>query len=291
MRIGCVADLHYGIESDVNRAVEAFIEREIAPANLDLLVIAGDLAETVTDDGAIGTHHRILLSRLRTAVNGKIAFCAGNHDIWTNDPQLDSERIYRDLLRDIASETGTTYLDAENLLSGDLAVVGCYGHFDFSLRIPDLLYRGNPVTEEHYRSQTPPGHSAPIWMDGLRIHWRFDDCGACAEICAQGHARMQRALESARRILFVSHGVPRNEVNGHRQSQRPESLFLNAFSGTARLEEIIRLADPKLIRVVAVSGHTHKQVPRTSIEGIEYLNVGGNYGTPRLEMITAFDED
>ena len=291
MRIGCVADLHFGISAPVSRKVEDFIDREIASAELDLLVIAGDLAETEEGDVAIGTHHRTLLLRLRSAVKGKIAFCAGNHDIWTCNPNIDSETVYRERLRDLAGETETTYLDAENLLLEDLAVVGCYGHFDFSLRVPDLVHAGVAVTDEHYRSQTPPGYAAPIWMDGLRITWRWDDCAACAAICAQGRERMQSALAQSRKILFISHGVPRNEINGHRQSQRPESLFLNAFSGTTRLEEIIRLAVPVGAQVVAVSGHTHMQIPHTRLDGIDYRNVGGNYGTPRLELITAFDED
>ncbi len=286
MRVGITSDLHYGIYPRVSELIGEFIERAIAPAGLDVLVVAGDLAETENQSGAeIGRNHTPLLARLREAIRCPVAFCAGNHDIWTTDPAVDSWHIYDTRLAEIAACAQATYLDQRSLELEGLTIVGCYGHFDFSLRTPDLAIGGVTVTDEHYRRQTPPGHTRPVWMDGRRIHWSFSDKDACAEVCGRAKIRMERALERQLPILFVSHTVPRNEVNGHYTSDRELSLFLNAFSGTSRLEDLIRLAASNDLKVVAVSGHTHRVVPRRELDGVHYLNVGGEYGTPRLEIL------
>ncbi len=95
---------------------------------------------------------------------------------------------------------------------------------------------------------------------------------------------MTAACAHSRNILFVSHGVPRNEVNAHRNSRQMVSRFLTAFSGTLRLEQIIRNAANREAQILAVSGHTHRHVARRRISGVDYVNIGGNYGTPRLEL-------
>jgi len=283
VRIGLTADLHYGIGHWVDRRVERFVEQTIQPAALDVLVVAGDVAEMDSLAGAqLGVCHRELLGTLRAAAGCPVAFCAGNHDIWCSDPQSDSWEVYRAILGEVAAATETVYLDQENLTLGDVALVGCYGHFDLSLRTPELSIAGERVTGDHYRRQTPPAHRQPVWMDGQKIHWPWGDAEACAEICTGGEQRLHAALDQHRKIVFVSHGVPRMELNGHRESHDPVSRFLNAFSGTSRLEALIRQAVARGAQVLSVSGHTHKTVARRTLEGVEYLNVGGTYGEPRL---------
>ncbi len=286
MIIGATADLHYGISPEVTQRVERFIREELAGRRLDLLVIAGDLAENQGLTGPnIGANHRKLLQLLRESVSCPIAFCAGNHDVWSRDASVDSKRVYDSVLPSVAAETGTVYLDASNLVSEDLAVVGCYGHFDYSLRTEGLEFYGMPVLQEHYEAQTPPGYREPVWMDRLMMSWGMPDREVCKFVCDSAAQRMKEALEERKSILFVSHTVPREEVNGHRSSSSAVSRFLNAFSGTVRLEEIVRLAVSQGAQVLSVSGHTHKAVPLTVIEGAKYLNVGGTYGKPRLVQI------
>lgn len=297
MRIGLLADLHFGIDPWVDRQVERFIEARVGPAACDGLLIAGDVAEMAGLIGAdLGRRHRSLLARLKTVVAGPVGFCAGNHDLWSSDAAIDSWRIYQEVLAEVAARTGTVYLDAENLRLGGVACVGCYGHFDFSLRVPDLTINGRRVADADYRRQTPPGYPEPVWRDGSNLRWEFDDPGACAAICAAGRVRLEAALAEsapgggaspARQIVLLSHGVPRHEVNGHRANREPVSQFLNAFSGTQALETLVRRAVASGARVLSVSGHTHKSVPRVSLEGADYVNVGGTYGEPRL-VVTEF---
>ena len=286
MVIGCTADLHYGISAQVCRRVEAFVERAIAPAQLDLLVLAGDVAESAGLSYAeIGRHHERLLTLIRDAAGCPVAFCAGNHDVWTTDPWLDSATIYRQVLPEVAARTGVTCLDAGVLSIGNALIAGCYGHYDYSLAVPGMAFSGLPVTEEHYRAQKPPGASDIVWMDALRIHWEWDDPQACAQICDACGLRVAQMLAPGRDLVLVSHTVPRAEANGHTCSNSPVSLFLNAFSGTLRLEAILRNALQPGRRVLSISGHTHKRVSLMAIDGVEYVNIGGNYGAPRLEIL------
>ncbi len=286
MRIGITADLHWGIHPRYDRGVDKFIQETLSETELDLLVIAGDLAETQGLAGnRIGDHHREILRKLAEACECKIAWCAGNHDIWSFDPDVESNQIYYELLPAAAAECDCCFLDRGNLELPGLTVVGCYGHFDFSLRVDELTINGAEVLESHYLAQTPPGHTKPVWMDCLNIWWQWDDPEACRVICESGSERMKSALSREGAVLFVSHGVGRRELNGHAGSQVPESLFRNAFCGTERLESIVRLAHQPGRKVLAVSGHTHRQINQQTIDGIDYLNVGGDYGKPRLQLV------
>lgn len=97
MIIGCTADLYYGFTEQVSRRVETCIERVIAPASLDLLLLAGDIADSAGLSGAeTGSLHERLLARVRDAAGGPIAFCAGNRDPWTTDQVvwMDAQRIH-----------------------------------------------------------------------------------------------------------------------------------------------------------------------------------------------------
>jgi predicted phosphodiesterase len=286
MRIGIISDLHYGFSGEVTRTIDGFIESTLAPADLDVLAIAGDVAESEGLAGSkIGSRHERLLTHLRAATGCPVAFCAGNHDIWSTDPGVNSWLIYRERLSEAAGRTETTYLDRDNLNLPGLTVVGCYGHFDFSLRTPGLRIRGETVTERHYRRQTPPGYAQPVWMDGQRIAWSYSDDEACAEICRLASQRMEAAVRRGRPILFLSHTVPRSEVNGHHGSTAEKSLFLNAFSGTSRLEKVIREGVGETTGLIAAAGHTHRRIAPLEIDGVTYLNAGGDYGKPHLEII------
>jgi UDP-2,3-diacylglucosamine pyrophosphatase LpxH len=286
MRIGLTGDLHWGISARHDKGVAAFIDSELSAASLSLLIVAGDLAEMAGLSGEeAGKNHASLFARLRSACDCPIAVCAGNHDIWAAKTKFDSMAIYRELLPRFAEAGGVTYLDKVNLRLPELTVVGCYGHFDYSLRTKGLEMNGTEVTFEHYATEIPPGYTHPLWMDSTMISWEHDDRDACRRICELGLQRMLAAGIRGKPILFVTHSVPRSELNGHHESDNKESQFRNAFCGTDLLESMIRAVAGKGVPITTVSGHTHRQVGPTEIDGVIYLNTGSEYGAPKLTVI------
>ena len=285
MKVIITADLHYGISPYHDKKTLQFIRGLSSLLPVDALVICGDAAETVHLSGKdTGFNHRRLFAEIKKLPIEEIAFCAGSHDIWTSSP-LDSWQIYSTLLKNIADESGVTYLDSDNLYLNNLAIVGTMGHYDYSLATKGLTYRGMKVTATHYELKTPPGHSSPVWNDANHVRWDYSDKEACQRICQSFEERYKEAILKCDNIIVATHTVPNVEMNGHQEKNNERSNFLNAFSGTTRLEEIIMNYGEKTKKIKAFSGHTHLAVGPLIKEGVEFTNIGGDYGAPSYVLI------
>lgn len=286
MRIAVTSDLHYGMNKKCDAGAVRFIRDLKRQATIDVLVICGDVAENVNlAYHQIGDNHRRLFSVIKSeSAAENIAFCAGSHDIWTSG-RYNSWLIYTQNLRTIARECGATYLDDENLYIDKVAVVGAMGHYDYSFSTKNLTINGEKVEERHYRSKIPPGYASPVWNDARYVRWPLTDKEACRKICHRFEARYREALERSEHIIVATHTVPIMEMNGHQHKKDARSNFLNAFSGTKRLGDILfrNLLPGKSVR--AFSGHTHLAAGPLIKEGIEFQNVGGDYGMPRFISI------
>ena len=247
---------------------------------IDSFVIIGDVAESLElDSRHFGENHKKLFKCIKKLPVKNIAFCAGNHDIW-NNRGLDSWEIFTERLKDIADDSGLTYLESENLYTEELAIVGTMGHYDYSLATKGLEVNGIKVEEDHYETKILPGYKAPLWNDAKYIHWPYGDKEACENICSAFDKRLDEAIKKRDRIIVATHTVPILEMNSHHYKEKPVSNFLNAFSGTTRLGEIILSHANKGKAIKAFSGHTHLAAGPVSISGVEFQNIGSDYGTP-----------
>ncbi len=282
MRIVVTADLHFGISSSYDEKTMIFLEglKEFLP--IDLMIICGDAAETINlGPENKGENHKRLFSKIREIPVENIAFCAGNHDIWTRDAD-DSWEIYSEVLKDVARDFNITYLDFENLYLGDYAIVGSMGHYDYSFATKDLEMEGTVVNEGHYESKTPPGSLEPVWNDARYIRWKYSDRDACEKICDSFESRFMEAVNRADNVIVASHTAPIIEMNAHQNKSNARSNFFNAFSGASRLGEIMFKAVGK--NIIAFSGHTHLAAGPIIKNGIEFWNLGGGYGVPPFYM-------
>lgn len=285
MRAIVTADLHYGMSKTCNAGVLSFLHTLEDLGHFDLMVICGDVAETIHLNGnSIGKNHRQVFRTIKKLDIDHIAFCAGNHDIWASG-ESNSWAIYTKTLREIAAEWGVTYLDFENLYLGDVAVTGTMGHYDYSFATKGLVVKGIPVEEKHYSNKTPPTCTAPVWSDANYINWEYSDVEACKKICGNFELRYTEAIARSDNIIAVTHSVPIMEMNGHQEKADPASNFLNAFSGSARLGEIISKGSATEKSIQAFSGHTHFAIAPEFIGGIKFCNIGSDYGNPQYHIV------
>jgi len=263
-----------------------FLERLSKIKNINAIVIAGDIAENgpeSTDE--IGKHHRSAFELLKKTGCSKIAFCAGSHDIWCISQKPDSWDILQNSLFAMATEYGFTYLERENLYLDEIAIVGTMAHYDYSMAEEGLVFDGITVRTKHYRDKIPPGYDAPVWGDALYIRWQYNDIEACHLLLEDFEKRLSEANEKAKVILVASHTVPIIDMNGHIFNTNLQKRFLNAFCGTHLLNEIILRQNKNGKIKGAISGHTHVKIGPITRDGITYRNIGGDYGSPRYEII------
>lgn len=285
MKIIVTADLHYGISPDLDEKTAKFIQGLSSLMPAKAIVICGDAAETIhLPPQQIGLNHRRLFTELKKLALENIAFCAGSHDIWTSG-SLDSWEIYSRILKDVSNECGVTYLDSENLYLDNLAIVGTMGHYDYSLATGGLTVNGVEVELSHYELKTPPGHVSPVWNDANYVRWKYSDKEACTLICRDFELRYRQALEMSDTIIVATHTAPLMEMNGHQNKKNERSNFLNAFSGSSMLGEIILKHNRSGKKIRAYSGHTHLAAGPIVRDGVEFRNIGGDYGEPSYILI------
>ena len=285
VRILFTADIHYGMIR-VQTGILRFLQSLAKIGNIDAIVVAGDLAENGPDSNDVtGKNHREVLNLLLQTEVKNIAFCAGSHDIWCLKDGPDSWEILNNTLHEIAKELNVIYLERENMYLGEIAIVGTMAHYDYSMAEEGLIFDGITTRLKHYRDKTPPGFDEPIWGDALYVKWQYDDPTACRIILENFEKRLIEASRKAKTILVASHTVPIADMNGHIYKTNLKNRFINAFSGTVLLNEIILRGNSERKIKEAISGHTHIKIEPIMRDGIRYRNIGGDYGSPRYEII------
>ena len=286
MRIVVTADLHFGISTLYDEMTMKFLRRLEKHLPIDLMIICGDVAENVNlGPSRIGDNHKRLFSKVREIPVGNIAFCAGNHDIWTGGVP-DSWQIYSEVLRRVAADCHVSFLDFENLYLDEVAVVGSMGHYDYSFATEGLEIGNEIVNEGHYERKTLPGCDKPVWNDAIYVNWAYSDKEACEKICDSFEQKFKEALHRSDNIIVATHTAPIIEMNAYQNKSEPRSNFLNAFSGTSRLGEIMMNSRRSGKKIRAFSGHTHLAVGSIFKEGVEFINLGGDYGEPPLFIVS-----
>ena len=285
MRILVTADIHLGYDR-AKSGDERFLHELSKVKNIDAIVVAGDIAENGPESTHKACkHHRRVFELLTATGCPNIAILAGSHDIWAIENGPDSWELLMNTLHDLCREFGFTYLERDNLYVDDIAVVGTMAHYDYSMAEEDLIINGMMVKLKHYKKNTPPGYDKPVWGDAKFLRWDYDDITVCNMILNDFEKRLKTAIDKVERIIVASHTVPIPDVNGHIFKTNLKNRFLNAFSGTNLLNEIILRNNSSGKITDSVSGHTHIRIKPIKKDGITYRNIGGDYGKPRYDIL------
>jgi predicted MPP superfamily phosphohydrolase len=243
-RIAFTSDIHVDHHAEVIARVAART-REL---EADALIVAGDVTP---DLGRLAE----TLRALRDAAP-RVAFLAGNHDLWSREGGPDSRARYLDVIPGVCARAGVACLHHEAVVLDGASIAGQTGWYDYSLRDPS---HESEIALDAYRRGR---FGRLVWTDKRFIRWpglELADGTADDEALADWmSARLARALLDAPRdrpLVAVTHMLPFGEL----APRRPLPWgFVRGFLGAATLGASIAAAVEQGAPVAyVVSGHTH----------------------------------
>lgn len=273
MRIALTADLHFVKDSPREAPVKE-LAKAIKHHNPDILVIAGDIGESLQSLENVTACLKIFsdVAEVRCAL-------AGNHDLWcAPDSPLSSKSLWENELPTIARELQYYWLDTQNVVVGEIAIVGTYLHYDYSAQ--DVVGPTSSFSKEYFAV-----NKYKINNDGNFLI--LSDVEFSTAIANQFLARLQLAQNDpvVKTIIVVTH-VPCLECLVTRKPQDFNWSVGTPYFANLSYEKHI-LACGKVEYVIC--GHTHKKircsVDRGNMPAVQAINIGGDYGAPELVVI------
>jgi UDP-2,3-diacylglucosamine pyrophosphatase LpxH len=238
VQLAVTSDLHLPI-TRAERLTE--LADEMAAFTPDAVVLAGDLAESLTD-------FERCLALFRERLPCPVWVIPGNHDLWVRRSS-DSRGLWLERLPDAVASAGCHWLEGHSftLSAGDLTVgvAGTIAWYDYSAADPYL--QASPLAFAQQKYNFNP--------DALLIDWEWSD----PEFASMVSGPFLRALDELERdpavteCVVVTH-VPVVEQQMCRKPGNREWGFSNAYFGNLTLGRHV-LARRKVSHII--SGHTH----------------------------------
>lgn len=284
MRVLITADLHYNNPRSRRLADELIAQMMAVPT--DALLVVGDTATSEGDD------LEQCLSRFNPFPGPKL-FVAGNHELWTRGD--DSFRLWEvDLPRRIR-DLGWLWIETQPFVSGDWAVAGTVGWYDYSFACEHLA-----IPRRFYEHKISPGAAAVVgmtdlldnhhdvspamrdvfarWNDGKFVKLQRSD-EHFARLLADNLDRQLSALRNTPNVLVAMHHLPFRQMLP--PPHTPQWDFVKAFLGADMFgQTILKHHHVKTV----VCGHTHLPLD-THVHGIHAFNVGSGYRMKRYRLI------
>jgi predicted phosphodiesterase len=284
MRILLTADLHYN-HAKSKTVADELIDR-INAESFDTLVLIGDTA--VADGDSL----EACLARFTFA--GPKLFIAGNHELWTRSE--DSYSIFKSGLPQRVRRVGWHWLQDDPYVSGDIAVVGSVGWYDYSFARPEL-----GIPKRFYAEKISPGAAerfsqyAPLfemtddilpiaheivarWNDGKFIKLHRSDEQFLQELLDQLHQQLVR-LASIKHVVACIHHLPFRQLLPPPHSAQWD--FAKAFLGSDRIGQLL-LAFENVKHVFC--GHSHL-ARIADIGTLHAVNLGSGYRSKTYEIL------
>jgi 3',5'-cyclic AMP phosphodiesterase CpdA len=295
MRVAFTSDLHIDITAQ-NRKLLPYLAEEIERLSPDALVLAGDIANTLSGwDVALQAFQPLAIMKF---------IVPGNHDIWIESKRAleraqDSTWKYNVGLPTSAARHGFHYLPQRPLVVGDVWFVGSLGWYDYSFR--DERLEGIVSTREYEKG----AFGSDIWNDSRYAAWlrepnssnwrirklRLSNLQICSLILAALQWDLEQIPSEITKIAVTLHTSP--FLNCIERKDVPD--FFDAYEGCTRLGEILgRCATRRAVTVI--SGHRHKRLDitehgvRVVRSPVGYLNdFQGDYRAKAAEVIGLID--
>ncbi len=157
-----MAEVKIAVTSDLNLSVTpadrvAQLGGQMAAFAPDVVIVAGDLAESLTDLTRC-------LKLLREPIRCPIWVLPGDHDFWARPP-YDSRRLFHELLPKAVAAAGCDWLEGTGFVVNGVGIAGTVGWYDYSTSGLAGIVSGPEFAQQKYL------HNA----DALRIDWEWTD--------------------------------------------------------------------------------------------------------------------
>lgn len=268
MRLVVTSDLHWDPGGRLTSPDQIYdLVGRILEVEPDAVVLAGDITHGVQN-------FRDCLSAF-APLDSPWAVLPGNHDLWRCEN--DTETLWSTALPTLTEKAGAVWLDAENLVVGDVVVAGSIAWYDYSAVDPAYARPARELAaiKGQYNADA-------TWMD-----WERSDVEFAQEVGDALCERLEHASgrEDVRAIVVVTH-VPLLEEQMTRKPNNPRWGTSNAYFGNLTLGARVLEYD-KVNKIV--SGHTHcarhAVIERAGRDSVEAWVVGSDYGAPDFVVV------
>ncbi|MDH3216994.1 MAG: metallophosphoesterase [Candidatus Krumholzibacteria bacterium] len=249
MKIAYSSDFHIDA-SQKNREAVHKIVRIIGEAEPDVIVIAGDVGNTLVsleDTLALLSH-----------LNVPKLFVAGNHDVWiekTNDGHvIDSRRKYDTEIPRACRRTGFCDLTREPRVIDGVGFAGSLGWYDYSFADSRLGLTHDQYWQGRYQDEIWWDKDMALWPPAVSKTGMPSERLRDPEVCRELTGRLERHVAALERradeIIVVIHTLP--FLVTLPRSEPPK--YLDAFTGS---EVLGRMLESHSRVTHCIGGHKH----------------------------------
>lgn len=252
MKIGLISDLHTDA-TPRNKALVPHLVNAVKAAELDVFVLAGDLARHLTElSETLNAFHEAELPCEKV-------FVPGNHDIWAIEtPNVTSTQKCQ-IISDLCRECGfhplmaapfvkTKNAGLQTLSTGEVVgFCGTIGWYDYS-----FAPEGYDFADAQYAEKQLMG---AVWNDKRYAKWGYTDLAVTRRFAAKLRKQIAAIRGEVSRLIVVMHHVPFRECIRY-QRKLPWDFF-RAFMGSVQFGKIC-LQEPLVTHVLF--GHTHRAI-------------------------------
>jgi hypothetical protein len=237
------------------------LARQMASFSPDFAILAGDLAESLTDLIRC-------LKVFRQAISCPLWVLPGDHDFWARPP-YDSSRLWRELIPEAVAANNCQYLEGSSFVHDGIAVAGTVAWYDYSSATMAGILSDMEFAQQKYLYNA----------DALRIDWEWTDpefagLAAAPFLATLDHLEQDPAVQQT---LVVTHfpileqQLPRDTVKG----------LASAYLGNLTLGKKV-LARRKVSHIIIGHAHLAREylLERPGSSAVEVRVLPGDYDRP-----------
>ena len=275
MKIIITADTHFGITSVQSLEKMA---KQIAVQEPDAIIIAGDIAESLSGPKKFSK----CLKLFRRFINCPILIILGNHDLYAHgDAPHNSLQLWETILKNKAKKIDDIiWLEDDNYIIDDVAIVGSYLHYDYSVKCKMGPTSG--LTPAFFIHNKPE-----VIADGKFHHGLPSDIAFSRQIGEAFKFRLQVAQENpiVKHIIVATHVPCLDSLVTYKNQDYSWAICTPYFGNITYEKDILKCSKVEHV----VSAHSHQgyyhKIQRNGMNSVNAHCLDSDYYYPTFLTI------